>query len=216
MCVGFAAVAPSTAGQESSLYRQDLPMEDGSPRTLDKASFLFRELPTPEEIIINRLVTIRVDEKAQTFSEGEMERRKNASINAVLQDWIRLVGFDTVKPAPQLDGDPRIRGSVNQLYRAEGGLETRESVKFDITARIVDIRPNGNLVLEAHREIRNNDEVWVYSLTGVCRREDIDPKNVVFSKHIADLRLTKEEKGAVRDSYGRGWLLKLRDLFRWF
>jgi len=206
--------------QSSSLYQQDLPVltQPGAapPARLGDASWLFRELPVPQQIAVEDLVTIRVDHKAQTFAEGSVERRKVTSIDAILQDWIRLVSFDTVKPAPQADGDPRIRGAVNQLYRSEGDLETRESVKFDITAHVVDIRPNGNIVLEAHEQIRNNDEVWEYSLSGECARKNIGPDNVVLSKHIASLRLQKNERGAVRDSYKRGWVLKLRDRFRWF
>ena len=206
--------------QTSSLYQQDLPVQpepgDALPPRLNNASWMFRKLPPPHELRKRDLVTIRVDHKSQTFADGEVERRKISSIDAVLKDWIRLVSFNTAKPAVQADGDPRIRGAVNQLYRAEGELETREAMKFDITASIVDIRPNGNIVLEAHQQIRNNEEVWEYSLSGECSRRNIGPDNVVLSKHIASLRLEKEERGLVRDSYKRGWVLRLRDRFRWF
>lgn len=206
--------------QTSSLYQQDLPVQpepgDALPPRLNNASWMFRKLPPPHELRKRDLVTIRVDHKSQTFAEGEVERRKISSIDAVLKDWIRLVSFNTAKPAVQADGDPRIRGAVNQLYRAEGELETREAIKFDITASIVDIRPNGNIVLEAHQQIRNNEEIWEYSLSGECARRNIGPDNVVLSKHIASLRLEKEERGLVRDSYKRGWVLRLRDRFRWF
>ena len=206
--------------QTSSLYQQDLPVqpEPGNtlPPRLNDASWMFRKLPPPYELRKRDLVTIRVDHKSQTFADGEVERRKISSIDAVLKDWIRLVSFNTAKPGVQADGDPRIRGAVNQLYRAEGELETREAIKFDITASIVDIRPNGNIVLEAHQQIRNNEEVWEYSLSGECARRNIGPDNVVLSKYIASLRLEKEERGFVRDSYKRGWVLRLRDRFRWF
>lgn len=206
--------------QSSSLYHQDLPIRS-EPRAVPLArlgdtSWQFRELPPPREIRVRDLVTIRVDHKSQTFAQGDLERRKISSIDAILQDWIRLVSFDTVKLTPQAGGDPRIRGAVNQLYRTESELDTRESIKFDITATVADIRPNGNIVLEAHQQIRNNDEIWEYSLSGECARRNIGPDNVVLSKHVASLRLDKQDRGAVRDSYKRGWLLKLRDRFRWF
>ncbi len=217
---GWLICAGRGLAQTSSLYQKDVPFAapapNGNPSRLGDASWLFRDLPPPQEMRIQDVVTIRVDHKSQTFAEGEIERRKISSIDAVLQDWIRLVSFNTLKPAVQADGNPRIRGSVNQLYRSEGELETREGIKFDITAKVVDIRPNGNLVLEAHQQIRNNEEVWEYSLSGECARSSVGPDRVVLSKHIASLRLHKEERGAIRDSYRRGWLLKLRDRFRWF
>ena len=55
--------------------------------------------------------------------------------------------------------------------------------------------PNGNLVLEAHRTIRNNHEYWLHSLSGICRREDIGPGNIVLSKDIANLQIEKQSSG---------------------
>ena len=210
------ALAAELPAQTSSLYRRDLPVGNGGPMTLEQGSWFYRKLPPPHEIRDHDVVSIRVDEKSQTFSEGEVQRRKNALYDAVLKDWVHLDGLRAIKPDKQADGDQHIQGTLNQLYRAEADLETRESVKFDIAAHVVDIRPNGNLVLEAHRVIRNNDEVWEYSLTGVCRRQDIGPDNVLLSQNIAELSVLKRERGHIRDSYRRGWVLKLMDLFQWF
>jgi flagellar L-ring protein precursor FlgH len=92
-------------------------------------------------------------------------------------------------------------------------LETRDSLKFRIAARIVDIRPNGNLVIEAHRQIRNNEEVWQQSLTGIIRREDVLPNNTVLSEDIAELQIDKREIGHVREGYRRGWLTRFYDRY---
>src|SRR5690606_11460659 len=118
--------------------------------------------------------------------------------------------------APQSDGDQRVQGNLNQLYRATGELETVESLKFEIAAKVAAVLPNGNLVLEAHRQVINNDEVWMHSLTGVCRREDIGPSNMILSEDIADLQISKREHGPVRDSYKRGWFTLWLDRFNPF
>jgi flagellar L-ring protein precursor FlgH len=90
-------------------------------------------------------------------------------------------------------------------------LETTESIKFEIAATVSAILPNGNLVLEAHRTVRNNNELWMHSLSGICRREDIGPGNVILSKDIANLELEKRELGHMRDTYKRGWLMRWWD-----
>ena len=54
-------------------------------------------------------------------------------------------------------------------------MELRDALTFRIAAAVVDIRPNGNLVIEARREIRINEEVWMQSLTGVIDRKSIGP-----------------------------------------
>ena len=91
-----------------------------------------------------------------------------------------------------------------------GNLDTTESMKFDIAAEVTAILPNGNMVLEAHRTVRNNEEVWMHSLSGICRREDIGPGNLVLSRDILHLHVEKQELGQVRDMYKRGWF------WRWF
>ena len=128
----------------------------------------------------------------------------------MLLDWLKLDGLNILK-APQANGDPRVNGQLDQTYRTQGDTLTRESLTFNIAAEIVDIRPNGTLVLKAHREVKNNEEVWNYSLTGICRKEDIGPNNVILSRDIAQMQLHKRERGSTRDSYKRGWLIRWMD-----
>jgi flagellar L-ring protein precursor FlgH len=106
-----------------------------------------------------------------------------------------------------------VQGQLNQLFRATSNMQTTDSIKFEIAAKVAAVLPNGTIVLEAHREITNNEEVWIHSLTGICRREDIGPGNIVLSKDVADLKIDKQETGHVRDGYRRGWLQRWFDTF---
>ena len=119
-------------------------------------------------------------------------------------------------PDPQSAGDPKIRGEVDNKLRSQANLETRESMKFKIACKVVDIRPNGILVIEGTNSIQNNDEVSDYSLTGEIRAEDVKPDNTVLSASIANLRINKREEGHVRDGYRRGWMLKWLDKYQPF
>jgi len=203
-------------GPSSSLFRRDLPQSPNGPLTLDRSSWTATPPPPPPQIRVHDIISIRVQENAQMFSEGEIENRKNSTYNATLLDWVRLAGIDILKPAPQSDGDPTVAGTVNSTYRTEGGLETRELLTFNIAAHVVDIRPNGNIILEARREVRNNSEIWEYALTGEIRAADIDPGNVVLSRDIADLRIKKRERGVVPDAYRPGFVKRFFDQFHPF
>lgn len=170
-------------------------------------------LPPPKEVRVHDIITIRVDTGARVSEAAQLQRRRTSQYDAILNDWIELVGLRAIKPAPQSDGDQRVQGNLNQLNRVTGQLDTTESLKFEIAATVAAILPNGNIVLEAHREVVNNNEKWLHSLTGICRREDIGPNNVVLSKDIANLRIEKRELGQIRDSYRRGWLTRWWDQF---
>ncbi len=186
--------------------------------SLENSSFMYRKLP-PEaefrELQINDIVTVLVDYRSSMISEGDAESRRNLSLNAVLADWLAFDGKD-LYTAPQERGNPRINGSLQSQYRTESEMELRDSLTFRIAAAVVDIRPNGNLVIEARREIRINEEVWIQSLTGVVRRQSIGPDRTVRSDEVAELRIEKREKGFVNDSYTRGWFTKWYDKWKPF
>ena len=213
---GAWLAAAESWGQSSSLYHRDLPPADAPPMTLEQTSWISPPPVPPKELRLHDLINVRVDVTATMTSQGEVERRKNALYDAVLKDWVHLIGLKALKPDPQTDGDQRARGQLSQLYRAESDLETSEALKFEIAAEIVDIRPNGNIVLEAHQTIHNNNEVWEYSLSGVCSPEDIGPGQVVLSRDVHSLQVDKRERGSVRDGYRRGWFTRWFDQFHPF
>jgi flagellar L-ring protein precursor FlgH len=211
-----ALVAGLAQAQDASLFLN--PAHPSQGLTLQNSSFIHLDLPPearPRELQEQDIITVMVDFRSRFLSEGDAESRKTASIAAILTDWIRLDG-GALKPAPQVDGDPSITGSLNSQFRAESDVELRDSLTFRMAAKIVDIRPNGNLVIEGHQEIRNNEERWRISLTGVVRREAIQADRTVSSDSIAELNIDKEEMGQVRDGYARGWLGRWYDRYKPF
>jgi flagellar L-ring protein precursor FlgH len=213
--LGLVAVLAADARSQSSSLLGDPGTR--SPLTLSECSWIYQPVEEEKPVQLNDLITVIVDEKSQVLSEGEVDRRKKADGTWTLKDWII---FDpdslAVRPDPQTPGDPKISGEMNTKYRAEGELETRETMKFRIACRVVDIRPNGNLVLEGRRTIMNNDESWEMSLTGVIRPQDVLPNNTALSENIAELRIYKREAGHIRDGYRRGWFQKWLDKYQPF
>ena len=204
--------------QDGTMFHRVPPQSMQQGLTLENSSFLYRQLPPeakPRELEKNDIITVMVDFRSRFLSEGDAESRKTASLTAVLADWIKLQN-GSIKPAPQSDGDPTITGTLDSQYRAEADVELRDSLNFRMAAKIVDIRPNGNLVIEGHQTIRNNEEHWRISLTGVVRREAIQADRTVSSDAIYDFDVDKEEIGQVRDGYARGWLARWYDQLKPF
>jgi flagellar L-ring protein precursor FlgH len=186
--------------------------------TVENSSFFYRELPPdsrPRNLGVNDIVIVKVDYRTRFLSEGDAESRKTATLVATLADWIALKN-GSLKPAAQADGDPKINGSVRSQYRAESDIETRDSLIFRIAATIVDIRPNGNLVLDANQKITVNEEVFRIALTGIVSRESIQPDRTVSSDSMIELDIVKKEGGQVHDGYARGWLKQLYDKYHFF
>lgn len=208
LLLSAGVLAVSTASAQDGGLLHTGAGSDAAPLTLQNSSFTYSPLPPEAEFRELRkedIITVLVDYRSVMISEGSAESRKTASFNAVLADWLGFDGRD-IFAAPQSRGDPTVTGTLNSQYRAEGDIESRDSLTFSIAAKIVDIRPNGNLIIEAHRQMRINDEQWEQSLTGVVRRQAIGPDRTVRSDYVADLKIHKREMGQVANSYKAGWL----------
>ncbi len=218
-CVGAAVLLAglpcgSVAAQSGSLYGNPERRVPLRPEMVDPT---YVPMPEPRVVKLNDIITVMVDEKSQVISEGDMDRRKKTSLQAALKDWVIFSPVSLgIRPDPQSNGPPKIDGEWNNKYKAQADFESRDAVKFNLSARVVDVRPNGTLVIEGRRVIKNNEDTWEFSLTGVIRPEDVKPNNTVQSEKVAEMRLIKRESGHVRDGYRRGWLMEWLDRYQPF
>jgi flagellar L-ring protein precursor FlgH len=204
--------AGQAAAQSASIYGTP---DSRAALMLPETSFTYQKIDPAKQIQLHDIITVIVNETSQVISEGEIQRRNRLGLDARLLDWLRFDGL-AIKPAPQLDGDPRIRGQLNAQIQNQMELETRDGMKFRIAAEVVDIRPNGRLVIEGRRFIENNNEIWEQAISGEVNPNDVLPNNTVLSEKIYDIKITKREEGHVRDGYRRGWFLKAMDKYKPF
>ena len=81
----------------------------------------------------------------------------------------------------------------------EGGGEMRneEKITTTISARVMEVLPNGNLVIEGGRDLKTHDETLKIRFRGVVRPADIDSDNAVQSDLVANAEVGIEGKGAL-------------------
>ncbi len=113
-------------------------------------------------------------------------------------------------------GDAMLGTNVANRRGFTGDAEFRSeraiSDRFSVT--VVDVLPNGNLVVEGLRAISVQGDVRQLKLTGVVRQYDILPGNNVPSYQVADLKLTLDADGVEQSFTNQGWLS--RSFNRWW
>ena len=104
---------------------------------------------------------------------------------------------------------PEFGVSSSQKGSASGATSRTSSFVAKITATVVKVLPNGNLVLEGVRSLSTNSEKQDIKLMGTVRPQDITPDNTVLSTYLADAEVKSTGKGPIGDRQKEGIISRL-------
>jgi flagellar L-ring protein precursor FlgH len=145
---------------------------------------------------VNDIVTIIVSEQASAVSSGVTKTQRSSSANAGITSAAgplavpgRLADLLTVNGNNQLNG----QGTTSRIT----------TLTTTITARVVDVLPNGFLVVEGSKTVLVNSENQVVTLRGVVRPYDLSRANTVLSESVAEMELKINGRGVVNDAVRR-------------
>jgi flagellar L-ring protein precursor FlgH len=169
----------------------------------------FVDSPKPHEVKVHDIITVTVKEAAETNAKSTYNRQRNGQYTAQLAQFIRINAQGNLDNAAQ--NSPEIDGELQSRLQSTGQVTESESMKYRIAATVVDILPNGVLVLEARKSIVDNKDLWEYSLTGKVDPKRVSPDGSVLSENIADLSIAKHQAGKLHDSTKRAWFIHLYD-----
>lgn len=154
---------------------------------------------------INDLLTIRVVESIEATGTADAQLNKNSSGSAGVS---KLFGLETKFPSA-VDPSNLISTASDTKFKG-GGVTTRSGeLTAVMTARVVEVLPNGDLVLEGAREIEINGDRQMVVLTGVVRPTDISKDNTVLSPEIGQLRIRYFGRGLIKDNLKPGFLIRV-------
>jgi flagellar L-ring protein FlgH len=162
-------------------------------------SNLFRD---PKARYVNDVVTIRVSEATTAVASANAKNTKSTSATA---GFDHLFGAEkAIKELPAL-----VSGKSDSSFEGKGSTSRATTLETNVTARVIDVLPNGYLVVEGMREIHFNNENQSVFLTGVVRPEDISKNNIVLSSSIAQMSVRVQGKGIVSQPIKPGWLFRI-------
>lgn len=208
-------IAPCAAAQ--SLFKKDQSTKVAPQPQRRPLQTLFNDL-TPEKKIWRKhdLVTIMVVENTQSSVRTNTSIRKETEVQAELNNWVRLkkkggiLGYDVLNaelptPAPKVDFEA-------EYERIGSGQARRQfALKAAITAEVVKVLPNGNLVIEARKTRQVDDDSETMVLTGVIRPKDVSTTNSILSQRVARLTYKYIGRGTTYNAQKAGLLGRLAE-----
>jgi flagellar L-ring protein precursor FlgH len=222
------ALAPSLRAQSSSLYVDDTGVQPPPPLTMvagqappdrlspaiARMSLAAVRLPEQHKFALQDLITIVIRESTESDSSSNLDTKKESNYDAAITSFPNLNLGELLQG--QLNGStltnpPKVAINSKKDFKADGEAKRSDTFTSRVTARIIDVKPNGTLVLESRKFIKTDDESLELILTGTCRKEDVTIDNTVLSTQIYDLHLIKNHTGELRKGTKKGWLTKLFD-----
>ncbi len=143
---------------------------------------------------IDDVVTIKIVESTNALSSSNLAtKRENNSSTSIpnlfgIQRNIRELA-NLVKSILKSDNKDTL--STNRT----------NTIKTTITARVRDVLPNGNLLIEAAKEVKVNGENQLLTISGIVRPKDISPDNVVLSDAISDMQVGLTGRRGFRERF---------------
>jgi len=107
---------------------------------------------------------------------------------------------------------PNIGATTENSHSGSGATTKSDTITATLAARIIDIMPSGNLVIEGNREIIIDREKQTMTVRGIIRQKDINANNTVLSSAIADAQITYSGAGSTTQATKKGWLASFLDI----
>ena len=154
---------------------------------------------------VNDLITIRVLENVSGLGSADANLDKKSSGSAGVSSFF---GLESKLPNA-INPSNIINTQSNTTFEGGGSTSRSGSLTAVLTARIEDVLPNGDLLVQGVREIEINGDRQMLVLTGVVRPSDINAGNVIPSTAVGQMRIRYFGRGLMQDNLSPGWLIKI-------
>ncbi len=156
---------------------------------------------------LNDIVTILISETTNASKKATTNDSSTSNVNNSIPNIMGISKF--TKQIGNLQSG--IQGNANTAFAGEGDTASATTFTDTISAKVVEVLPNGNLVLESRKERIINNDKEIIVIRGIIRPEDVSPTNTVSSAQVADARIYLVGDGVLADKQSQGWLVKALD-----
>lgn len=157
---------------------------------------------------IGDILTITISEDSTVDAEIERTLEKKTKRSATFDG---KVGIDHI-----IADMPAFRFGTGTEYtnNLDGKAEYEDKRTFtdSITVVVVDIMPNGNLVVSGTRDRKIAGDIQIIEVSGIVRPSDISFDNTIESKRVANFNIVTKSKGISEPYVSPNWLGRIFDI----
>lgn len=198
LTAGCAVNQPSIVHQPMSVRpppQQRVNPDDGSIYDVGTYRPLFED---HKARLIGDLLTVELSERteASKSSGSNVEREGGISFEVPVVSGV---------PGKGLQGAELAANSANN-FDGSGSASAENDFSGTVTVTVVDVYPNGNLLVSGEKQIAMSQGTEFIRFSGVVDPKNIDRLNRVLSTQVADARIEYRANGYIDEAQTMGWL----------
>lgn len=159
--------------------------------------------------VVGDILTISIQELHTVRNEDRVERSNDTTLQA------RLEAYTLSDQTFKSNTLPRLDIRKNSEFNGESRQNSDSEVRASIAVIVVDVQPNGNLVVAGTRTVTVNDETKTLKISGLVRPLDVSANNSVTSAQVADARIAISGDGGSTRQVTRGPIGTLFETLIW-
>ena len=159
-------------------------------------------------------VDIQINDRAQL--QNSTQRNRTGTDSLGVPNFLGLeTKLDNVLPNA-VDPTSLLSTNGSSTSNGDGQIQRQEQINLQVAALIVQVLPNGNMVVQGKQEVRVNYEVRELTLNGIIRPEDITSANTISYEKIAEARISYGGRGNVSELQQPRWGQQLLEVINPF
>ena len=154
------------------------------------------------------IITIIISEQASASKQASTGTSRDSTMTAGMPN---MLGLEKTPIKSWVDLSNLLNASFSSKFAGSGSTARAETLTATISAKVLEVMGNGNLLIEGRRNVNVNNEDQIIVLTGTVRGRDISSENTISSSLIADAKISYSGKGIISDHQHPGWLMETLD-----
>ena len=143
-------------------------------------------------------MTIIIAETTSASTKSNTSLKRSGSISAA-------VPLVQGVPGKSLQGLSLAAQSEN-AHTGSGAAAANNVFTGNITVTVIEVLPNGNLLVSGEKQVSIGHGTEYIRLSGVVNPYFISTANTISSANVADARIEYKESGAISEAQVMGWL----------
>ncbi|SDE99367.1 flagellar basal body L-ring protein FlgH [Sporolituus thermophilus] len=148
---------------------------------------------------VGDIITIIISESSSASRTGKAENAKSGSTD--MQAGVGIFHWLADASAGYSDS-----------FKSQGTIANSNNVSAKLTVQVVEVKPNGNMVVSGTQSIKQNGEEQRITVTGVVRPDDVRADNTVLSTYVADAQIRIEGHGPLARKQRQGVLSQILNI----